>query len=184
MTGRFIAIVGPSGVGKDSVMSALAADYDGYVLARRVITRAPDAGGEDFESVTLPEFQRRMDAGAFVLHWQAHGLRYGIARNILADLDTGHDVLANLSRSMLPEALKLFPQGRIVLLTASAAALAHRLTERGRESAAEITARLAQATRGIPEGLDVTILQNDGALSQTVAALHRSLQAERAARCI
>ena len=48
MTGRFIAVVGPSGVGKDSVMQGMAARDPRIVLARRVITRPSDAGGEDF----------------------------------------------------------------------------------------------------------------------------------------
>ncbi|MEO0912102.1 MAG: hypothetical protein AAFY59_03810 [Pseudomonadota bacterium] len=39
MTGRFIAVVGPSGVGKDSVMAGMAARTGQLKLVRRVITR-------------------------------------------------------------------------------------------------------------------------------------------------
>ncbi|MGB0905008.1 MAG: phosphonate metabolism protein/1,5-bisphosphokinase (PRPP-forming) PhnN, partial [Mangrovicoccus sp.] len=39
MTGRFIAVVGPSGVGKDSVMAGLMERRPDLLLAKRVITR-------------------------------------------------------------------------------------------------------------------------------------------------
>ncbi|MFC6760861.1 hypothetical protein ACFQFQ_17395 [Sulfitobacter porphyrae] len=38
--GRFIAVVGPSGVGKDSVMAGMVARARDLVAVRRVITRA------------------------------------------------------------------------------------------------------------------------------------------------
>ena len=59
MTGRFIAIVGASGVGKDSVMAALAASDPRLRLVRRVITRPSAAGGEDFDGVTEDAFHAR-----------------------------------------------------------------------------------------------------------------------------
>jgi ribose 1,5-bisphosphokinase len=53
MTGRLIAIVGPSGVGKDSVMIALQKQDARIVLARGVITRPSETGCEDFEGVKI-----------------------------------------------------------------------------------------------------------------------------------
>ena len=43
--GPVIAVVGPSGVGKDSLMEALRQADPSIKLMRRVITRAPEAGG-------------------------------------------------------------------------------------------------------------------------------------------
>ena len=59
MRGRFIAVIGPSGVGKDSVMEAMVAGNPKIVLARRVITRPSEAGGEAFDGVSEAEFHRR-----------------------------------------------------------------------------------------------------------------------------
>ena len=53
---RLVAIVGPSGAGKDTLIrGALAARPDLH-LARRVITRPADTDSEDFDSVTEADF--------------------------------------------------------------------------------------------------------------------------------
>ncbi len=74
MAGIF-AIVGPSGVGKDTVIDAVCATNPDVIRIRRTITRASDAGGEDFAGVSEAEFDAAVSRGDFILHWQAHGMR-------------------------------------------------------------------------------------------------------------
>ena len=69
-----------------------------------MITRAAEAGGEDFDSVSEAEFARMQAEGAFALHWQAHGLSYGIPKTEAAMLNRGHDLLFNGSRAALEAA--------------------------------------------------------------------------------
>ena len=78
------AVVGPSGAGKDTLIEGALAAWPGLRLARRVITRPSDAGGEDFAGVTPAAFARMQQAGLFALDWQAHGLSYAIPRDQLA----------------------------------------------------------------------------------------------------
>ena len=92
MTGRLIAVVGPSGVGKDTVMAALVAADPRLALVRRVITRPSDAGGEDFDGVDRATFETMRDAGAFALWWSAHELSYGIPVEVDAALAAGRDM--------------------------------------------------------------------------------------------
>ncbi|HMB13658.1 MAG TPA: phosphonate metabolism protein/1,5-bisphosphokinase (PRPP-forming) PhnN, partial [Roseovarius sp.] len=47
--GRLIAVVGPSGVGKDTLMRAMVAERPNLRRVRRVITRRADDGGEGHE---------------------------------------------------------------------------------------------------------------------------------------
>ncbi|MEI4469922.1 AAA family ATPase [Frigidibacter sp. MR17.24] len=161
------AVVGPSGAGKDTLLAALVAARPGLRVLRRVITRPEAAGGEPFEGVDAAEFARRRAAGAFALDWQAHGLSYGIPR-----LPPGAEpVLFNGSRAMLAEAARVFPGLRVLLVTAPPAVLAERLAARGRESRAQIAARLARAGGyPMPEGLPVSPIDNGGALDAAVAA--------------
>jgi len=170
MNGRLIAVVGPSGVGKDSVMAGLLAARPALRAVRRVITRDAALGGEDFAPVSAAEFARRAQAGDFVLDWTAHGLRYGIPVTIADDLAQGHDVLANLSRGVLGQAQARLDAMVVLSLTATTATLAARLGARGREAGDDLAGRLARPAPPAPAGLAVITLANDDVLADTVKA--------------
>ena len=173
---RLFAIVGPSGAGKDTLIAGAMAARPDLRLVRRVITRPSEAGGEDFEGVSLSEFQRRKEAGAFGLDWEAHGLCYGLP----ADELTGPGVvLFNGSRAALPEAMARFPGLTIILITAPNAVLAQRLAARGRETAEDIAQRLDRAGFALPEGVTAREVINDGTAAEGVARLLAALQADR-----
>ena len=155
-------------------MQAMADRDPRIVLARRVITRPSDAGSEDFDGVTVAEFQSLKDAGAFTLSWEAHGLHYAIPTAVEAHLKDGRDVLANLSRAVLIRAKDRFARFDVINLTADRDVLAARLAARGRETDTQIAGRLERATVGLPNGIEARNLDNSGPLEQTVqAALDR-----------
>lgn len=167
--GRLIAVVGPSGVGKDSVMDGICASVPDLHRVRRVITRAPELGGEDYQAVSVDEFETLAENGAFSVHWGAHDLRYGIPAEIKDKVASGTNCLANFSRKALSEAAAIFPHFLVLNITASSETLVKRLAARGRETENEIAKRLAQAVKPLPSGLDVVHLSNDGPLEETVA---------------
>jgi len=173
---RLIAVVGPSGVGKDSVMGGLHAALPDLHLVRRVITRAPDLGAETYDAVSPVCFHDMLKEGAFALHWEAHGLLYGIPKTVHQMLNRNTECLANLSRSALGQAAKVFPRLTVLNITAAPETLALRLAARGRETDAAIAGRLAQANKRLPPGLDVHHVSNDGALVDTVARAIALLQ--------
>ena len=82
MTGRLIAVVGPSGAGKDTLMAAIGRARPDLHIVRRVVTRPSEAGGEPFEGVTEAEFRQRQTRGDFLFAWAAHGLSYGIPASV------------------------------------------------------------------------------------------------------
>src|SRR5690606_33244326 len=87
--GVFVAVVGPSGAGKDTVMGIARrrlADEPRVHFVRRVITRPADTN-EDHEPLTAHEFAIRVAGGAVALHWCAHGLSYGLPSAALQRVD-------------------------------------------------------------------------------------------------
>jgi ribose 1,5-bisphosphokinase len=171
------AVVGPSGAGKDTLIAGALAARPDLRLVRRVITRPTEAGGEDFEGVTEAEFADRLARGEFALHWQAHGLCYGIPKD---QLDGPGDVIFNGSRAALPDAVRHLPGLRVILVTAPVATLAARLAARGRETEADILQRLSRAGFALPEGIIAETVINDGPPAEGVSRLLAALQPVRA----
>lgn len=177
-TGRLIGIVGPSGVGKDSIIEGILARRPDIHPVIRTITRAPDLAGEDYVPVTQAEFETAAMKSAFCLHWQAHGLRYGIPVAVQRNVEAGAQQIVNLSRRVLPFAAEIFPSLVVLNVTASPEVLKTRLANRGRESKANIDARLARAAEPIDPSVHVITLCNEGPLGETVEKALRELDAQ------
>lgn len=178
--GHLVLVVGPSGAGKDTLIdfarAQLGSDAN-FHFARRIITRPPSIG-EDHEPVDIEEFERRASAGAFALHWQAHGLFYGIPAAVDDQLNRGIAVVANSSRAIVPLARQRYPQLRVINVTAPVEILSNRLAERGRENDASLKQRLARSNPN-PIGKDVLHIDNSGSLN---VAAERFIGALRACR--
>lgn len=177
--GRLVLVVGPSGAGKDSLIDAARHALVGqpcFAFPRRLVTRPRNPSSEDHDTLTQEDFARQRDAGAFFLHWDAHGLRYALPGSIADDLATGRTVVANVSRAVIDEARRKHCATTVVVVTASPAVLAARLAARGREDAAAVERRLARAVPE-PSGPDVVTVMNEGPLA---AAVERFLEILRA----
>ena len=173
--GTLFLVVGPSGAGKDTLISAarcrLQADAR-FVFARRTVTRPGHAPGEI--AMAPEDFEAERRRGAFALSWRAHGLAYGVPRDISKALAEGRCVIANVSRSVIAEARETFPRIRVIHVDAPSPLLKRRLARRRREPAGEQEERLQ---RTIPiEGDDVESLLNDGPVDHAVDALVRILR--------
>ncbi|MCC5977501.1 MAG: alpha-D-ribose 1-methylphosphonate 5-triphosphate diphosphatase [Salinarimonas sp.] len=165
--GCLVAVVGPSGAGKDALISAALAARPDLARVRRVITRPADAGGEDHEAVDAAEFERRLTGGEFAFHWHAHGLSYAIPHAALAAREAGRTVIFNGSRAALAAAQAHDRELAVVMIIARDDTRAARLSARGRETPVEIAARLARGRLTAPPGAH--IVENDGDLDTGVA---------------
>eukprot|EP01037_Dinobryon_pediforme_P010974 gene10974-11055_t len=172
-----VLIVGPSGAGKDTLLDAVRAKLAGrgdIRFARREITRAATPGGEDHLPVEIETFASRCRAGGYALWWEAHGLGYGIGADIIDDLNSGHTVVASVSRAIIPNAASRFDV-RVVEVTAPPEVLAQRLASRGRESAEDIARRLERQVK-LPEGIDCVTVMNDDTIAAGAAKLLRAIE--------
>jgi ribose 1,5-bisphosphokinase len=143
--GVFVAVAGPSGVGKDTIINyareRLGPRRD-LVFVRRIITRTPDTRAEDHDSLAPGEFERARAGGKFSIVWQAHGLNYALPCSVDADIAAGKVVIANISRQTIDELKARYAQFVLVVVSAHRDVIAARLRARGRETDAEIVARL------------------------------------------
>ncbi|HEY0032854.1 MAG TPA: phosphonate metabolism protein/1,5-bisphosphokinase (PRPP-forming) PhnN [Devosia sp.] len=166
MRGTFVAVVGPSGVGKDSLIGFARDRLEAsgrVVFVRRVVTRDADGGSEDHDSMNLEAFAEAEENGAFALNWNAHGLRYGLPVSLEQDLAHGRVVVANLSRNVIPTLVEKYPDALVVSVTAEREVIAKRLAGRGRETPESIERRMQ---RNVVDSLppSTIVIDNSGAL--------------------
>lgn len=170
-TGHLFLVVGPSGVGKDSLLDGARSHFSddrSVIFPSRHITRPVNAGGEVHVPISESAFQTRTKNGDFALHWGAHGLYYGVPQSIDDDLMQGYTVVVNVSRAILDQARTIYPQLTVISITARPEILAERLRARGRESEEDIQLRLARALAMTPKGDDVMEIDNSGALENGI----------------
>ena len=173
-----VLVVGPSGVGKDTLIaycrSQLSGD-DGFVFARRAVTRPAGDSSEDHDAISEEVFQRHVAEGDFAIHWRAHGLGYGVPASVDDDLALGRTVVVNVSRSIIEDARRRYRRVTIASVTAPREILAGRLHGRGREAGDDIDQRLARAETLDVGGSDVVHLDNSGPIENAGEALLRVL---------
>jgi phosphonate metabolism protein PhnN/1,5-bisphosphokinase (PRPP-forming) len=173
--GLLVLVVGPSGVGKDTLIDAARSQLRSdkrFVFCRRCITRPANAIGEAHIPIAPDDFAPMARQGSFVLSWQAHGLCYGIPAHVENEVRGGRTIIVNGSRSVIDDARALFgpDQVRVINITANEDALRDRLAARGRESHVEIERRIARAAAYDVTGPNVIHIDNGGDLQSGIRA--------------
>ncbi|MFT4126026.1 MAG: guanylate kinase [Gordonia sp. (in: high G+C Gram-positive bacteria)] len=150
--GRLVVLVGPSAVGKSTVVARVRELVDDLWFSVSATTRDPRPGevhGRDYYFVSRAEFDAMIAAGDLLEWADIHGglQRSGTPRRPVEDaLITGAPVLLEVDlvgarnvKKALPEAITVF------LAPPSWDELVARLTGRGTEDAAAVARRLATA---------------------------------------
>jgi ribose 1,5-bisphosphokinase len=174
MGAALIYVVGASGSGKDSLMRYARerlCTVPGICFAHRYITRPAGAGGENHVALTEEEFTARCQARLFALHWESHGLRYGIGIELNQWLSKGVTVVVNGSREYLHEAWKRYPEMLPVHIEVGHDVLRERLLSRGRETPAQVEKRLERNQGLQSSGFHGTVIPNNETLDVAGEAL-------------
>jgi ribose 1,5-bisphosphokinase len=170
--GRLVLVVGPSGAGKDSMLRGAAselADQPRYIFPRRLITRQADVSAEDHDTLSELEFHDGVARGAFMLHWQAHGLGYAIPGSVEDATAAGKVAVVNVSRNILHAAATRFPNLTIVEITADPELRMKRIAARGREDMSAVKSRALRETEPFPDRVAKFSIENSGTLEQAIA---------------
>lgn len=148
--GLLIVLSGPSGVGKDAVLSELEKLRP---EVRRCVTtttrsiRPGEIDGVHYNFIAVDEFRRRVEQGNFLEYAQVHGNLYGTPRDWVEEqLNRGCDVILKIDvqgglavKRQMPSCIMVF------LVPPTLEELERRLRSRLTESEAEITKRLLDA---------------------------------------
>jgi ribose 1,5-bisphosphokinase len=178
--GVLVLVIGPSGVGKDTLIGGARTALDGdkrFSFVRRCVTRPADIDLEDHVSMGMDEFAAAAEAGRFALVWQAHGLDYALPIGVDTDLALGRVVVANISRHVVRTALAKYPMCRVVQVSAEISIRAERLARRGREGSDQILARLAREGAALPADVTPIVIDNSASVGSGIHAFVMALRA-------
>ena len=178
-TGILALVVGPSGVGKDTLIARARAALDGdarFAFCRRIVTRTAIDALEDHDTLDPATFSQAERAGRFFLSWHAHGLGYALPHSVTDALCAGHLVMANVSRSVIDAAEARARNVVVFSITAPPGVLAARLAARGRESADVVTARLQRSVEVGTRRAPVIEIDNSGPVAAAAGVLITHLQ--------
>lgn len=168
--GTLILIVGNSGSGKDSIISGAIKKYLPNlkpILARRFITRAPSEFEENY-CITPEQFNEMDNRGKFALKWHIYGLDYGVPIEIEEWLKEGHQVIVNVSRTIIDDARKKYKNVKVVFVEVPFDITFQRLKSRGRENGELLNERIERAKKlqKLPE--TDFVIDNSGNLESAI----------------
>ena len=148
---RLYVLVGPSGVGKGTVVKALRKAHPQVNVAVSATTRSPRPGernGVDYHFFSEAQFDELVDSDGFVEWAVVHGqARYGTLRSEIAKyLARGEDVILEIDLAGARQVRHTNPDACFIFLQApSQQILQERLRGRGTEGEAEVARRLQTA---------------------------------------
>ena len=177
---------GPSGVGKDALISALKTEKYPLHYVVTVTTRPrreTEVDGVSYHFATPLEFARLREAGELLEWANVHGYDYGTpARQVREALQSGWDVLLKIDVQGAAQVKARVPGGVFIFLgPPSVEELVDRLARRGTESAEDLQERIRNASREMQalRNYDYLVVNREGRLPEAVAQVKAIIEAER-----
>jgi ribose 1,5-bisphosphokinase len=132
--GMLFLFTGNPGSGKDSIISGIKEKYDGgnLYVPNRIITR-PLHTSEDYKSVSRKKFDSMILNHQFSFFWESYGIYYGLPSDIIARLNLGDVVLANVSRKVVSRIKSRILNTKCIFISVDPIKGLSRIKKRGRE---------------------------------------------------
>ncbi len=178
--GKFFLIIGPSGVGKGSIISAIKKDWKdkNFLFPITATTRTPREGeiqNKDYIFMTKDEFETGLKNNAFIEHAIVHNIHYyGLPKKeIFSALQSGKNVIRELDIQGLWNLQKILPKENLFslfIMPPSLASLEKRIRGRSTLPEEEIQRRLETAKKEIlhAKECDAIITSYDGKLKEAI----------------
>jgi guanylate kinase len=165
---RLFVVSAPSGAGKTSLVKALCERLPDLKVSTSHTTRAMrpnEQEGREYFFVTNAQFDRMVEAGAFLENARVFDNQYGTSKGQLEQkLVAGHDVILEIDWQGARQVRVALPGCRsIFILPPSREALRQRLNNRRTDSPAVIERRLADAVSDMShyDEFDYVVVNDD-----------------------
>ena len=187
MPGNLYIIWSPSGGGKTSLVTALAARDSNVCRSVSHTTRAARAGeidGREYHFVDRATFQGMTGSGDFLEHAEVYGNYYGTSEQWISDaLAAGRDIFLTIDWQGGMQVRRRFPGViGIYVLPPSLAVLEQRLKARGQDSNEVVARRLAAARDDLSHLIEFDYVIINDQFETAVAELAAIVRAQRLKR--
>ena len=170
-----LAVSGPSGVGKGTMVKTIISRRADVVESVSCTTRPPREGevhGKHYFFLSREEFERRIAEGDFLEYNEHFGNYYGTPKSFVKEALKEKSVIMEIEVVGALNAKKTFPETVLVMVVPpSAEELKRRLSSRGSETEAQIQNRLARMEYELShaDDYDYVIVNDD--LEKAISAL-------------
>ena len=177
-----LAVSGPSGVGKGTIVKTILARRPDVVESVSCTTRAPREGevhGKHYFFLSKEEFERRIDEGDFLEYNEHFGNYYGTPKSFVKEALKEKSVIMEIEVVGALNAKKAFPECVLVMVVPpSEEELKKRLRGRGSETDEQIAHRLSRMEYELSfkEQYDYVIVNDD--LEKAIADLCKIIDGE------
>jgi guanylate kinase len=177
-------ISAPSGSGKSTLVHRLLATVQGLTFSISYTTRPPRPGetnGVDYNFITRPDFEVRLERGEFLEYAEVFGNYYGTNRETFEHaVQQGHDLVLDIDvqgarqlKVAIPEAVSIF------VLPPSREVLEQRLRARSQDSEEVIRRRLRGAAEEVRNYTQYDYVLINREIEESSARLASIVKAER-----
>lgn len=176
-TGLFVAIVGPSGVGKGTIMNLFKQRFKDAVYVLSSTTREKRDGekdGDQYFFVSVEEFEKGLEEGKYLEYAQVHQKDYyGVLREpVEKALKEGKIVIRELDIQGVDLIKKTIADGALLTIfikPEDMSCLRQHIVQRGKVSEEELDRRLESAAHELKRAgeCDYTVTNYEGRVEQT-----------------
>jgi len=181
-----IVLSGPSGVGKDAVLTRLReSGYPlGYITTLTTRTQRPnEKDGVDYHFVSEAKFREMLDGNAMLESANVYGNWYGVPRAAVKEaLDRGEDVIIKIDVQGAATIRRIAPRAVFIFLTGpSIEELSNRLGQRLTESPDQLAVRLRTAEEEMKQLhlFDYVVVNREGEIDAAVSRIEAIITAEK-----
>jgi guanylate kinase len=181
-----IVLSGPSGVGKDAILSRMrepGKPYHYTVTATTRLMRDGEQDGVDYIFHSVETFDAMIERGEFIEWAVVHGNRYGVPRTQVRDaMQRGQDVILKIDVQGAATIRKLAPEAVLIFVRASEPEeLVQRLKQRKSETPDAQRLRLKNAETEMERSAeyDHVVVNVHGCLDDTIREIEGIVELER-----
>ena len=184
-SGRLFVLSGPSGVGKDALLSRMKRrrrDFHYTITATTRPIRQGERDGVDYLFMERDDFQRMIDEDGLLEWAEVYGNLYGVPKSQVTEaLEAGRNVLVKVDVQGAATVSKLYPDSVLIFLEPpSMDSLDSRLTQRGTELGEALRIKLETAYEEMKaaDWFDYKVVNHDGKLDDAVCEIDKIVSRE------